>query len=50
MTGATINQDCYFVKEDLAGIRGTTFMGVCDGHGSAGHLLSQHVSLSLSSK
>ena len=50
MTGAAVNQDCYFIKEDLAGIRGNSFVGVCDGHGSAGHFLSQHVSLSLSSR
>ena len=40
MTGAAVNQDCYFIKEDLAGIRGNSFVGVCDGHGSAGHFLS----------
>ncbi len=44
MSGATANQDSYFVKENLAGFSGTTFLGVCDGHGAAGHHVSQHIS------
>ena len=47
MSGASANQDAYFVKEDLGGLSGLNFLGVCDGHGSAGHLVSKYVSFSL---
>ena len=50
MSGATTNQDSYFAREDFGGFRGLNFLGVCDGHGPAGHLVSKHVSFSLSSK
>lgn len=49
MSGTTTNQDSYFYKEELAGLSGVSFMGVCDGHGSVGHLVSKHVSFSLTS-
>ena len=35
-----VNQDAYVVQRDLAGVKGLTALGVLDGHGVNGHLVS----------
>jgi hypothetical protein len=46
------NQDNYFIESNYAGIPNLWLMGVCDGHGAHGHLVSgfvkQHLPLILS--
>eukprot|EP00301_Raphidiophrys_heterophryoidea_P025732 c8701_g1_i2.p1 GENE.c8701_g1_i2~~c8701_g1_i2.p1 ORF type:complete len:332 (+),score=56.26 c8701_g1_i2:158-1153(+) len=37
------NQDSFFVAETLSGNTETHMMGVLDGHGQIGHLVSQHI-------
>ena len=37
------NQDSFIIKSGLQGMRGHYLFGVCDGHGSYGHLVSQYI-------
>jgi len=44
---AKINQDAFFICRNFAGYRNIWFLGVCDGHGTNGHLVSQFLKNSL---
>lgn len=37
------NQDSFVIHNDFAGIKNLWMMGVCDGHGAHGHLVSNFV-------
>ena len=41
------NQDAYIVLNNFANIRDHWMMGVCDGHGLQGHLVSNFVKVNL---
>ena len=41
------NQDAFIVEKDFAGIQNLWLMGVCDGHGAQGHLVSSFVKQNL---
>ena len=38
------NQDSFFIKEKFLEDENNFFLGVCDGHGEKGHIISQYVS------
>ena len=38
------NQDSFFIKEKFLDDENNFFLGVCDGHGEKGHIISQYVS------
>ena len=38
-----INQDAYFIKEQFLENENSYFMGICDGHGEKGQIISQYV-------
>ena len=38
-----VNQDSFFIKEKFLGNENYFFLGVCDGHGEQGELISQYV-------
>ncbi len=40
---AKINQDNYFIIKEFMNIPEQFFMGICDGHGSYGHLISKYI-------
>lgn len=42
-----INQDSNFIFEDFEGEKENLFLGICDGHGKYGHLISQSISENL---
>ena len=42
-----INQDNYFIKKDFLNEPELFFIGICDGHGIHGHLISEYVSKNL---
>ena len=42
-----INQDNYFIKKDFLNEPEQFFIGICDGHGIHGHLISEYVSKNL---
>ena len=42
-----INQDNLFIKKNFLEENNTFFIGVCDGHGDYGHLISSYISQSL---
>ena len=39
-----INQDAFFIKDNFLNNENNFFLGVCDGHGEKGQLISQYVS------
>lgn len=43
-----INQDNFFIKKDFLNKPEQFFIGICDGHGVQGHLISEYVSTNLS--
>ena len=45
-----INQDNYFILKDFMNISEQFFMGICDGHGSYGHLISKYICNNLPKK
>ena len=42
-----INQDNFFIKKDFLNIPENFYIGICDGHGMQGHLISEYVSKNL---
>ncbi len=42
-----INQDNFFIKKDFLNVTEQFFIGICDGHGMQGHLISEYVSKNL---
>jgi len=42
-----INQDNFFIKKEFLGEQEQFLLGVCDGHGTYGHLVSEYISKSL---
>ena len=42
-----INQDKFFIKKDFLNVTEQFFIGICDGHGMQGHLISEYVSKNL---
>lgn len=45
-----INQDAFFAFPNFLGNKDSHLFGVCDGHGSQGHLVSNFVKQTLPSK
>ena len=43
------NQDNYFYVHNLCAVKNITYLGVCDGHGLHGHLVSDYVKSQLPS-
>ena len=41
------NQDSYFIKENFLKNNNNIFLGVCDGHGERGEMISRYVSIKL---
>ena len=41
------NQDSYIIHKDFSGINNLWMLGVCDGHGLQGHLVSNFVKITL---
>lgn len=41
------NQDSFIIHKDFSGIKNLWMMGVCDGHGLQGHLVSNFVKINL---
>ena len=44
-TNSLVNQDAYFYYENYMLIKNLTLLGVCDGHGKFGHLISDKISI-----
>jgi len=42
-----INQDNFFIKKEFLGEQEQFLLGVCDGHGTYGHLVSEYISKAL---
>ena len=42
-----VNQDNFFIIKEFLGDPEQFFLGVCDGHGTNGHLVSEHISKNL---
>ena len=47
---AKINQDNYFIIKEFMNDKEQFFMGICDGHGSYGHLISKYICNNLPKK
>ena len=39
-----MNQDSCFIKKDFANYKNVWLLGICDGHGVFGHLVSSYIS------
>lgn len=42
-----VNQDSYIIEKNFCGVKDLWMLGVCDGHGAQGHLVSNFVKVNL---
>jgi len=42
-----VNQDSFIIEKNFANLKDLWMLGVCDGHGAQGHLVSNYVKVNL---